>query len=96
MSLHPYQILVAPLVTERAMKGSDLPEKKVLFKVALGANKIQIRRAVEAAFGVKVIKVNTIRMGGKSKRMGAGRPGKRPDWKKAIVTLAAGQEITLD
>lgn len=95
MSRHPYEILVRPLLTERASQGADLPRKKYIFKVAIGANKVQVRRAVEAAFGVKVLKVNTVRMDGKRKRLGQRAEGKRPDWKKAVVTLAEGAEINL-
>ncbi len=95
MSRHPYDILVRPLLTERASDGTGLPNKKYFFKVALDSNKVQIRRAVESAFGVKVIRVNTSRVEGKRKRLRQRQEGKRADWKKAIVTLAPGQEINL-
>lgn len=65
---------------------------QVVFEVALAANKIQIRQAVEAMFGVKVTDVNTLVQRGKTKRMGRAS-AKRPNWKKAIVTLRQGDDI---
>ena len=62
-------------------------EKRYTFEVAKDANKIEIAKAVEEAFGVKVAKVNTLNMQGKQKRMGAQPAGRRPSWKKAMVTL---------
>jgi large subunit ribosomal protein L23 len=87
----PYNILVGPLLTE---KGTLLKEKenKVLFKVAKDANKIEIKRAVEEIFKVKVQSVATINCKGKKKRLGR-YEGKRPDWKKAIVTLKEGEKL---
>jgi large subunit ribosomal protein L23 len=89
----PRSIIIKPLVTE---KGSKLREigNKYLFSVAPDANRIEIKRAVEEIFKVKVKQVRTIVMHGKVKRMGV-FSGKRPDWKKAIVTLAEGQSIDL-
>ena len=95
MSRHPYDILVRPMLTERAANGSDLPRPQYTFKVAIDSNKVQIRRAVEAAFNVKVTNVTTMRVKGKRKRLRRREKGKRADWKKAIVTLAEGQEINL-
>ena len=95
MSLHPYDILVRPLLTERASAGADMKNRKYTFKVSPGSNKVQIRRAVEAAFGVKVLSVNTANVLGKRKRLRMREQGKRADWKKAIVTLAEGSEINL-
>jgi large subunit ribosomal protein L23 len=63
-----------------------------VFEVALGANKIEIRHAVEALFGVKVTDVNTLVQRGKPRRLGRSEE-KRPNWKKAIVTLAEGSDI---
>ena len=89
-----YQTLIRPLLTEKSVAGSR--QKKYTFQVALGANKIDVRRAVEALFpGTKVAKVNTMRVRGKERRMsGYGRrrhrPGRTPNWKKAIVTLKEG------
>ncbi len=62
------------------------------FKVSMNANKIEIKKAIETIFSVKVLNVNTITMMGKPKRLGRYN-GKRPDWKKAIVTLRAGDKI---
>ena len=95
MSRHPYDILIRPLMTERAINGADFQKKKYVFKVAVTSNKVQIRRAVEAAFGVKVLNVNTTNVGGKRKRLRSKEQGKRPDWKKAVITLAEGNEINL-
>lgn len=80
-----YDIIIKPVVTERSMMGSA--DKKYTFFVAPKANKAEIRKAVEEIFGVKVSKVNTMNYDGKAKRMGAGRPGRRSAYKKAIVTL---------
>ncbi|MBI1783710.1 50S ribosomal protein L23 [Candidatus Sumerlaeota bacterium] len=95
MSLHPYDVLIRPLLTERASAGTDLKNRKYIFKVSPGSNKVQIRRAVESAFGVKVLSVNTVNVLGKRKRLRSREEGKRADWKKAIVTLAEGNEINL-
>ena len=84
----PQDIIIAPIITEKSMDG--LASKKYTFKVATGANKIEIAKAVEALFpGTKVAKVNTMSVSGKAKRMGL-HQGYRSDWKKAIVTLAEG------
>jgi large subunit ribosomal protein L23 len=87
-----YQVIVAPVVTEKATRLNELSQ--VTFRVALDATKPEIRAAVEKLFSVKVEAVNTIVMKGKTKRF-RGREGKRSDWKKAIVTLQAGQTIDL-
>lgn len=79
-----HDIIIAPVVTEQSM--DMMAEKKYTFKVAKGANKIQIAKAVEEIFGVKVAKVSTINMEGKMKRMGANM-GRRASFKKAIVKL---------
>lgn len=81
-----YDIIRKPVITERSMAG--LANNKYTFEVAPDANKIEIRKAIEEIFGVKVVKVNTIRRPGKWKRMGV-HVGKRPDVKKAVVTLTA-------
>ena len=80
-----YEIIKRPIITENSM--DQMAEKKYTFEVAKDANKIEIKKAVEEIFGVKVEKVTTMRVLGKVKRMGA-NSGKRPDWKKAIVKLA--------
>lgn len=87
---NPRDILIRPLITEKTT--AMMQDNKYTFLVALGANKIQIRQAVEQIFKVKVLDVNTIRVLGKVKRMGRTQ-GKRPDFKKAIVKLAPGQTI---
>jgi large subunit ribosomal protein L23 len=86
-----YNIIISPLLTE---KGTLLKEtdNKILLKVAKDANKIEIKRAVEEIFKVKVEKVRTINCKGKKKRLGRFE-GKRPDWKKAIVTLKKGEKL---
>ncbi len=80
-----YDVIIRPIITERSMAGAA--DKKYVFEVLPAAGKIEIKKAVEEAFGVKVAKVNTMTVHGKMKRMGAGRPGYTKDWKKAIVQL---------
>ena len=80
----PQDIIIAPIITEKSMDG--LASKKYTFKVATGANKIEIKQAVEAVFGVKVESVNTLRTLGKIKRQGR-TSGRTPEIKKAYVTL---------
>ncbi len=88
----PENVIKRPIVlTEKA---ATLKEEgnQVIFEVALKADKIQIRDAVEKLFDVKVASVNTLIQRGKTKRLGR-REYKRPNWKKAIVTLAEGSDI---
>ena len=85
-----YDVILAPHITEKSTLLSE--NNGVVFKVATDATKPQIKEAVEALWGVKVTGVNTIVQKGKSKRW-KGRPYKRSDSKKAIVTLAEGQSI---
>ncbi|MCI9443377.1 MAG: 50S ribosomal protein L23 [Oscillospiraceae bacterium] len=80
-----YDVIVRPVISERSM--AAVADKKYVFEVATAAGKIEIKKAVEEAFGVKVAKVNTMIVPGKAKRMGAGRPGRTKEWKKAIVQL---------
>lgn len=80
-----YDIIIKPVIIEQSMEESEA--KKYVFKVAEDANKIQIAKAVEEIFGVKVAKVNTLRMSGKKKRTGAYPAGYRASWKKAMVRL---------
>ena len=82
-----YDIIIRPVITEQSME--SVADKKYVFMVALDADKTEIKAAVEEAFGVKVAKVNTVRMQGKVKRTGAYPAGKRPAYKKAVVTLTA-------
>ncbi|HCR73558.1 MAG TPA: 50S ribosomal protein L23 [Ruminococcus sp.] len=77
-------IIIKPVITEKSM--DSLQEGKYTFKVDKNANKLEIAKAVEELFDVKVAKVNTINCSGKSRRVGRFE-GKKPDWKKAIVTL---------
>jgi large subunit ribosomal protein L23 len=86
----PRDIILAPVVSE---KSYDLMEAGVYtFKVAKGASKPEIRDAVEAIWGVEVLKVNTLNRKGKATRVrGSNRRGAKPDSKRAIVTLAAGE-----
>ena len=82
-----YDIIRRPVITEQSMAG--VADNKYVFIVDINANKTEIKEAVEAVFGVKVAKVNTVRMQGKVKRTGAYPAGKRADYKKAVVTLTA-------
>ena len=90
--MNSYDILREPVITERSMEqffdkqGNEI--HKYTFKVPVTVNKVEVKKAVEEVFGVKVAKVNTIKMLGKVKRMGR-YEGRRPSYKKAIVTLAA-------
>jgi large subunit ribosomal protein L23 len=88
-----YSVLKRPLFTE---KNDRLKEKfnKYAFEVEMKANKIEIRQAIEQIFGVTVVKVNTMRVHGKVKRRGRS-VGRRPDWKKAIITLKEGDTIPI-
>ena len=80
-----YDIIIRPVITEKSME--SVGDKKYVFEVAVDANKVEIRKAVEEIFGVKVRKVNTLRMEGKLKRNGAAPAGRRASYKKAMVTL---------
>lgn len=87
-----YSTIISPLRTE---KGTNLlPFNKYLFYVKKSANKIEIRKAIEEIYKVKVEKVNTITVRGKKKRVRFVE-GKTPDWKKAIVTLKEGEKIDI-
>ena len=86
MKLTSHDIIRKPVITEKSM--TAMAENKYTFIVHIDSNKSQIKRAVEEVFGVKVASVQTIRTMGKTKRVGV-HVGKRSDYKKAIVTLAA-------
>jgi large subunit ribosomal protein L23 len=86
-----HHLIKGPIITEKTHAMREAANK-VTFRVAIKANKIEIRKAIEDLFKVKVLGVNTVRMRGKAKRMGRTQ-GMRPDWKKAIVTLAPGEKI---
>jgi large subunit ribosomal protein L23 len=89
-------IIIAPLISEKSMTGTQISQYS--FEVHARATKTQIRHAVEEIFKVTVIKINTTNVGGKIKnfaRRGVRTSGQQSDWKKAIVTLKAGQKIEL-
>ena len=85
------RVLKAPHLTEKTVIQKDATNQ-VTFLVDRDANKIEIKRAVETLFKVTVLRVNTVRVFGKKKRMGR-FTGRRPDWKKAMVTLKEGDRI---
>jgi large subunit ribosomal protein L23 len=89
----PYQVVLKPLLTE---KGTRLKEEgnQYLFRVAKEANKIEIKHAIEHLFKVTVLDVRTTRVRGKVKRLGRFE-GQKPNWKKAVATLKAGDSIEL-
>ena len=87
-----YDVILSPVITEKATKLTET--NQVVFRVALDATKPKIAKAVEDLFKVKVTGVNTVRVKGKTKAF-RGKPYKRSDHKKAIVTLAEGQQIDI-
>lgn len=87
---NPYDIIIAPLISEKGVSGME--DNKYCFKVAIYANKNEVKNAIENIFKVEVLNVNTMKLKGKPKRQGA-FIGKRADWKKAIVTLREGHKI---
>jgi large subunit ribosomal protein L23 len=90
---HVYEVIRRPVTTER---NTDLMEQgRYTFEVAQDANKIQIKEAVEKAFDVKVLAVNTLNVHRKRRREKTRLRGYRPGWKKAIVTLAPGDRIEI-
>jgi len=91
--LHPLNVVIRPLITEKATRLGS--EGKYAFEVQRRANKRQIKEAVEKGFDVRVVKVNVMIMKGKSRRIAGNRTKKSPAWKKAIVTLVAGDRIEL-
>ena len=88
-----YQVVQRPLLTE---KGTRLKEEgnQYLFRVAKRANKVEIKQAIETLFKVTVLEVRTLPVRGKAKRLGRFQ-GRQADWKKAIVSLKAGNSIEL-
>ena len=82
-----YDIIKRPIITEQSMEQTEM--KRYTFEVDKTANKIEIAKAIEEIFNVKVAKVNTLNMQGKMKRMGAQPAGRRASWTKAVVTLTA-------
>jgi large subunit ribosomal protein L23 len=90
MSLHPNEILLAPVVSEKSY--SQIADRKYTFKVHQNAHKTQVRQAVEQLFDVQVARVNIVKVQPKPKRRGAFK-GTRQGWKKAIVLLQPGNTI---
>jgi large subunit ribosomal protein L23 len=86
-----HHLIKGPIITEKTHT-LQAAANQVTFQVAVKANKIEIRKAIEEVFKVKVLSVNTMRLQGKRKRLGR-TEGVRPNWKKAIVTLAPGEKI---
>ena len=92
MSLHPNEVLLAPVVSEKSY--SLISDRKYTFKVHKNAHKTQVRQAVEELFGVHVVNVNILKVQAKPKRRGLTK-GIRPGWKKAIVQLREGDTIEI-
>jgi large subunit ribosomal protein L23 len=92
VSLHPNEVLLAPVVSEKSY--SLITDRKYTFKVHKNAHKTQIRQAVEELFDVRVENVNILKVQAKPKRRGLSR-GTRPGWKKAIVQLQEGHAIEI-
>jgi len=86
-----YEVIKGPHLTEKATILKDIC-RQIVFRVDPRATKIDIKRAVETIFKTKVVKVRTVNVRGKRKRFGR-IVGKRPDWKKAIVTISAGEDL---
>mgnify|MGYP001100631970 CR=1 FL=1 len=84
---NPHDVILRPVLTEASYEG--IADKRYVFEVHKSANKTEIKAAIEEIFGVKVAKVNTVRMQGKVKRTGAYPAGKQAAYKKAVVTLTA-------
>ncbi|HEX6490766.1 MAG TPA: 50S ribosomal protein L23 [Gaiellaceae bacterium] len=93
MSLHPNEVLLAPVVSEKSYEQIEAGHK-YSFRVHPDAHKTQIRQAVEELFGVHVQSVNVIQVRSKPKRRGLSR-GRKPGWKKAIVKIGAGESIEI-
>jgi large subunit ribosomal protein L23 len=92
MSLHPNEVLISPVVSEKSF--GEIENRKYSFRIHADAHKTQVRQAVEEMFGVKVAAVNIVKVPSKPKRRGLIK-GTRPGWKKAIVKLHPGQEIEI-
>ena len=86
-----YTIIAAPVITEKGTYVNEIGNQ-VVFQVRPDANKLEIKQAVEKLFKVKVLKVRTVNLLGKKRRVGRSL-GRRADWKKAYVTLGEGQRI---
>ena len=92
MSLHPNEVLIAPVVSEKSYR--NIENGKYSFRVHQDAHKTQVRQAVEEVFDVKVLRVNILKVQPKPKRRGLYK-GTRPGWKKAVVQLRAGDTIEI-
>ena len=92
MSLHPGQVLIRPVISEKSYE--QITRNKYTFKVHKDAHKTQVRQAVEELFDVTVVRVNIVKVQAKPKRRGATQ-GARAGWKKAIVELKAGDSIEI-
>lgn len=86
-----YSLLKSALVTEKATRIAAI--RKYVFEIDKTANKIEVKRAVEKIYNVKVEKINSVIVKGKTKRLRWNQPGKTSDWKKMVVTLKPGFEI---
>jgi large subunit ribosomal protein L23 len=91
--MNEYDIVVRPIITEKSTLLKDTGNQYI-FEVQRDANKIEIKKAVEKLFKVKVVSVNVSNMEGKKKRLGRFE-GKKPDWKKAVVKLSPKDKITI-
>jgi large subunit ribosomal protein L23 len=91
--MNEYDIVVRPIITEKSTLLKDVGNQYI-FEVQRDANKIEIKKAVEKLFKVKVVSVNVSNMEGKKKRLGR-FAGKKPDWKKAVVKLSPKDKITI-
>ena len=91
--MYAQSIIIRPLVTEKANRAL-MESNKVTFEVNPGANKSEIKKAIETLFKVKVLKVNTVTLPGKTRRFGASQ-SQGSTWKKAVATLKAGDKIEL-
>jgi len=89
--MNPYEIIKRPLITEKSTIQKEA-NNQLSFEVDRKANRVEIRHAVEKIFNVRVVRVRTMQTKGKVKRVGR-TLGKRRDWKKAVVTLARGENI---
>lgn len=92
-ALDPLSIIIRPMITEKATRLGG--ESKYMFEVHCRANKAQVKEAVEKGFDVKVLHVNVMNIKGKPHRVRGNRIAHRPDWKKAVVTLAPGDKLEL-
>jgi large subunit ribosomal protein L23 len=92
VSLHPNEVLLAPVVSEKSY--SLIDDRKYTFKVHKNAHKTQVRQAVEELFDVHVVNVNILKVQAKPKRRGLSK-GIRPGWKKAIVQVREGETIEI-